>query len=516
MDREDVVTLGGSMAIITVSRGTYRGGVQFAEELARQLGYDYLGREELSDLASDAGIPVGKLQMALVKPPSIQQHLGPLRDMYLAFVTDQLITRIHKSRNIVYHGHAGHMLLSTIPNILRVRVVADLEYRVKGVQERLGLTRGKALRYIQDVDRDRERWVRFLYDIEIDDPQCFDFTINLSQMHVFNAAAGLIRMADIPEFQTTPAMERSLDDLQLASRARYMLARDKRTEVAELEVVADSGTVQVRLSPLYAETASVVPDVLSGLEGCSNVKCTLAQGSIVWLQDRFEEAPPLCPYMARMARQWDASIELMRSVPTTKDESGAVRIDERVELLERNETGGIQEDAGSMAEDAVEDISQAHTKDELQRQQCVSSISTVYGGIDEIVSAIGKRDHCNLVVIGELRLAGSEAGQKRMYEQLRGRIADNLGLPVLSTGEIESQAKVSVKNWLVVGLQLLIVALVVGLVMHFQSSIISLFTDEGYTSIRWLVIVCIMGFVPTFAYLYGTSTGTLFKVLKMK
>lgn len=504
---------GGSMAIITVSRGTYRGGVQFAEELARRLGYDCVGREELSDLASDAGIPVGKLQMALVKPPSIQQHLGPLRDMYLAFFTDHLITRIRQSGNIVYHGHAGHMLLSTIPNILRVRVVADLEYRVKGVQERLGINREKAFRYIQDVDRDRERWVRFLYDIDLADPQCFDFTLNLSQMHVPNAASGLIRMADIPEFQITPAMERSLDDLQLASRARYRLARDKRTEVAELEVVADSGKVQVRLSPLYAEVAAVVPEVLQDLEGCESVKCTLAQGSIVWLQDRFEQAPPLCPYMASMARQWDASIELMRSVPTTKDESGAVRIDERVELLERSETGGIQEDGEA---ERVEDLNQARTKDALQKQQCVSSISTVYGGIDEIVSALGKRDHCNLVVIGELRLSSSEAGQKRMYEQLRGRIADNLGLPVLSTSEIEREAKSGLKNGVLIGIRFLLVAAVITLVMHFQGAITALFTDESLQSIRWVVIVCIMVFVPTFAYLYGSGTGMLFKLLKMK
>lgn len=501
------------MAIITVSRGTYLGGIAFAEALAKQLDYDCLSREELSDLAADAGIPVGKLQMAIVKPPLVQQHLGPLRSMYLSFITTILVERIKKSGNIVYHGHSGHMLLPSIPNILRVRVVSDIETRVKNVQERLGMGREKGLSYIQDVDRDRERWVRFLYNLDIGDPNSFDFTVNLSQMQVFNAANGLMKMAEMPEFSLTPATHHSLDDLLLSNRVRYILARDKRTSFIEPEVVADRGKVHVRLAPAYVEIASVIPEMISQVEGCSSVNCSIANSSIIWLQDQFEQAPLLCPSMSRIARQWDASVELMRSVQEEGGLSGDKPLVSEPQLLDRVATGGIEDEHDALA---PEDANQKLTEDELQKDQCISSSSTVYGGIDEIITSLSRKRNCSLIVLGNLKLSNSEATQKRLFEQLKGRITDTLGIPILSTSEIERQATIGFFDITKVAVRLLLVALLVIVLFHYQAKVISLFTNESLHSYRWLVIIGIMGFVPLFASLYGTSTGTLCRWLKMK
>jgi hypothetical protein len=78
------------MQIICVSRGTYGGGKELAEKLARKLGVPCVGREAVTDAATHAGIPVGKLEMAVVRPRPLTEHLAVERDRFKAFITATL------------------------------------------------------------------------------------------------------------------------------------------------------------------------------------------------------------------------------------------------------------------------------------------------------------------------------------------------------------------------------------------------------------------------------------------
>ena len=54
--------------------------------------------------------------------------------------------------NLVYAGRSGHLLLPGVTHILRIRVVADMETRIKAVMQRLRLGREKAKEYIEAGD----------------------------------------------------------------------------------------------------------------------------------------------------------------------------------------------------------------------------------------------------------------------------------------------------------------------------------------------------------------------------
>ena len=98
------------MTVITISRGTFGGGKDFAEKLASKLNYRLVSREELTDKATRYGIPVEKLRSAVTKPPRASQPLGYLRDLYIAYMRLQLCDLILEE-NIVYHGNTGHLSL---------------------------------------------------------------------------------------------------------------------------------------------------------------------------------------------------------------------------------------------------------------------------------------------------------------------------------------------------------------------------------------------------------------------
>jgi len=169
------------MQIICISSGAYSGGQDLARRLAEKLGYGCLSRDELIEAAIREGIRVGKLEMAMVKPGIFSERLALERDIYLAFSTAYLCEKA-KEGGLVYHGRTGHLLLSGVSHMLRVRVLADEEYRIRAVMQKLGLVRQKAQKYIQEVDEDRRRWVHSMYGVSWDDAANYDMVINLARL----------------------------------------------------------------------------------------------------------------------------------------------------------------------------------------------------------------------------------------------------------------------------------------------------------------------------------------------
>ena len=72
------------MALIIISSSSAALRKEVSESLARKLGYACLSREELVDQATAAGIPVGKLEMSVIKGPAQTERLARLKERYLA------------------------------------------------------------------------------------------------------------------------------------------------------------------------------------------------------------------------------------------------------------------------------------------------------------------------------------------------------------------------------------------------------------------------------------------------
>jgi cytidylate kinase len=232
------------MAIITVSRGTFSGGTSLAECLAGRLGYDIISREVLAEAAVRYGASEAKLAEALEKSPGFWDRFLHDRRRYLAFVQAALAERVSRD-NVVYHGHAGQLLLKGVRHVLRVRLIAPIEYRVSQVMTRLGQSREAALSHIDRVDREREQWTRFLYGVDWRDPSLYDMTLSLEHAGLDSACEAIVAMARRPEFQADEASTKAMADLLLASRVRAALARDEATAHAEVNVRADAGVLEI-------------------------------------------------------------------------------------------------------------------------------------------------------------------------------------------------------------------------------------------------------------------------------
>ena len=233
------------MPIITISRGTMSGGRRLAECLAATLGAPCFGREALAEAAAGRlGVLPDLLRQKLESAPGLWERLTSERRRYVTAAQAALAERA-VGGDLVYHGHAGHLLLRGVPAVLRVRLIAPLEARVRTLVEEHAMKREAALEYIRQVDLERARWTRFIYDADLREPELYDLVVDLEVLSLKSACAVIAEAARQPEFAITDEVRGTLRDFALACRVKVALATEPATRSLDLEVAASEGVVSI-------------------------------------------------------------------------------------------------------------------------------------------------------------------------------------------------------------------------------------------------------------------------------
>ncbi|MBM3131751.1 MAG: BON domain-containing protein [Chloroflexi bacterium] len=258
------------MAIITISRGTFSGGQALADCVARKLGYRCLSREELlTNAAKEFGVPEDKLNTALMNKPGFLEGLSLRRIHYIAYVRAALCKEAQKD-NLVYHGQAGHLLLKGVPHALRLKIIADIEFRIKSAMERNKFGREEAIEYIKRVDDERNKWVKAVYNVDRNDPTTYDMVINVQHITIESACEMVCRTVDL-EFQTTPEKQRVMDDIMMAADIRAQIASSRNIKDDDIEILCQDGVVSILGSVSSLEDADRIREVVRKQPGVKDI-----------------------------------------------------------------------------------------------------------------------------------------------------------------------------------------------------------------------------------------------------
>jgi len=505
------------MGLVCISRGSYSRGKELAESFAAKLGWECLGREELIERATDAGIAVGRLEMAVVKRRQFSEALVLEKEHYQAFVTKELCERAIRG-NLVYHGRAGAMLLRGVSHILRIRVVEDLESRLLRVSERLGLSRDKARQYIDELEGDLHRWMRTFYNIDWDGYTNFDLVVNLESMSVDGVATALCSYAQLPSFQETPAVTAALENHLLAARARIALARDQATYRVRFKVTALNREVSVAYEPSDAGVAGEIERVVRTVEGVDAVRCTMASTNILWLEEQFSSEEPAFDDIVHVAQRWGAGVELLKLQAAEDGEPGEPREAEvrRVDPdlgaspADRGRQGGIEDDsgvetagAGTYGGDDLQEV-----WGELARLGVAGGARQVEADPRELSRALDRSTPYSLVVVGDVFRSKGSAAKVRLKRELGAQLSEALRVPVVGVQELRERYISRGRELVRAACFGIIVALIYAAIFTHQKEILALLlpqtTVEKVAAVAGLLI-----FVPVVAFLYGKVTKTL-------
>jgi osmotically-inducible protein OsmY len=238
-----------------------------------------LSREDaLARAAKEYGVQEEDLRRTLNTSPRFWEQTPGKRFAYVKCLTAVLLDQAEEG-SLIYHGNVGHLLLAEVSHALRVRVVADLEYRIRAAMDQAGFTRDKAIAHIRQVDEERGRWARLLYGVEWQDPTQYHLILNLAQVSVSSACEVIVRMVEMDEFQPTEESRRQFANLRLGARVWAALARNPVTRSAALQVTARDGDVVITGNAGSSKALELIPQIASEVEGVDRVHSEAGLGA---------------------------------------------------------------------------------------------------------------------------------------------------------------------------------------------------------------------------------------------
>ena len=233
------------MPIITIYQGASGEGQELANEVAHELGYQAVGREVLVEASRRYRIPEAKLSAIVEKGPHWWERL--LEDVRPYRIALQAaLCELARDSKLVYHGHLGHELLPGISHVLKVLLSAPIEYLVKQVRTRQGLTDASARKYIEELDKARSRRLMEMFGADWRDANRFDLVLNMGKMQREAAKDIIVAAAKLEQYQPTPASSQAFNDLAIAARVHATLIASPHLQGSSLEVRAEAGHIHVK------------------------------------------------------------------------------------------------------------------------------------------------------------------------------------------------------------------------------------------------------------------------------
>jgi cytidylate kinase len=258
------------MSVITISRGSYSRGKAIAEGLGRRLGYDVISRDVLLEASEEFNVPEAKLVRAIHDAPSFFDRFKHGKERYVAFIRKAFLERIRHD-NVIYHGLAGHFLARGLSHVLKARITADLEDRIREEMKRESISADEARYILSKDDEERRRWSFYLYGIDTRDASLYDIVLHVGCLTAEDAIDILADVAQRPCFRSSPEAQQALQDKYVEACAHAALIgsfpkADVRFSKGELHV-----TVMTAL-PAEGQVDRRIRELTAGIEGIKEVR----------------------------------------------------------------------------------------------------------------------------------------------------------------------------------------------------------------------------------------------------
>lgn len=275
------------MAIITISHQLGAGGADIGMALAPRLGYRYVDQELIQDAVHRYGLAEDKLAHLDESKPTIFERFDAETRHYITILQTTLL-EFAETDNSILMGRGGQWLLRGIPHVLRVRVIAPFEYRVKQWIKRTAEMTGEspnhraAADFVRRDDAEKAGRMRYLYEVDIGDPALYDVVINTEKLPYEAAVEMIERVVRRPELVTMETGRKVVAARALASRVQVALAMHPDTRRYRITVEAQDGAVTLEGTAALEQAVQVARSV----PGVREVKT------------RQLEIPPIPPFVA--------------------------------------------------------------------------------------------------------------------------------------------------------------------------------------------------------------------------
>jgi len=208
-----------SVRIIALSREYGAGGSDLGCMLGERLGWPVLDRDLAHRIAERLHCPCEAVERLDEHAPTLLERIAaaftvcpadapvlpdapgmPDPDT-LAEATRAVVSEAARTPPLVVIGHGATCLLRDRPDVLRVRVTAPHDVRVRRIAKRTAVSIQRAADDVRRRDAERRHYLDRYYRRDTDDPNLYDLQINTATIPLDTAARMIMSL--VPH-ETTP------------------------------------------------------------------------------------------------------------------------------------------------------------------------------------------------------------------------------------------------------------------------------------------------------------------------
>jgi len=215
------------MPVITLFSGNFCKEEPVLETLISETEYKLISDDDLTARAVElSGMAAKKIERAFSSRTSAFNkftHEKERATSYLKLAAAQELGR----DNLVFAGFSSHLIPASINHVLRVCLIADMEFRISEAKTNEGISSKEAAKLIHRQDEDKAVWVNRLHGVKDPwDPSLYDIIIPMDKTAVEEAASLIKENLGKDILQTTAASQKAVDDFLLAVRVEVELAKE--------------------------------------------------------------------------------------------------------------------------------------------------------------------------------------------------------------------------------------------------------------------------------------------------
>jgi cytidylate kinase len=192
------------MAVITISKEFDTEGEKIASLVAEKLGYEYIGKNLVADIAKELHISeseaaafrkasqsrilrfVDRYTCSIVQKVVDREH-GCLDDKNYYEVTKKLVENVYEAGNVIILGWGSQCLLKEKPDTLHVRLIKDNELKIKKLMKAENLSHKAAKNFIDREEGDLKAYIKQYFNEDWNAAHLYDLIIDMGKISVKKA-----------------------------------------------------------------------------------------------------------------------------------------------------------------------------------------------------------------------------------------------------------------------------------------------------------------------------------------
>ena len=261
------------MPLIAMTREMGSLGKDVAATIAERDGRKVVYHEIIEPVANKMRLRKSHVERFLEGRSGLWERLTTDRTSLSIFTADETYRMLHDPSTAVIRGWGAVHLLKDIPHVLRVRVCAPFELRVRRMMERLGTDNRAAIESEIELSEEAHTAItRRHFHVNWRDAEHYDLVLNTERLSVEECVAEVDRALALPRFQETPESIRLGEALGLEWSVRAALRRDSRTAASQVSVQCSDGVVSLSGVLDNDDEVEAAHEVALGVSGVRSVR----------------------------------------------------------------------------------------------------------------------------------------------------------------------------------------------------------------------------------------------------